>query len=629
MSRPTARAAIIGVLLQGSVALAQPVPELQLERFRFNDGVAGGLSAASGDLLRHGQLSVLAAGSFVSEPLVFFRDGVRLGAPVGDRIGAQLAVAYGVADWLQLSAQLPAVLSQSGEDLRAYGLGNPAASGAGSPFAAARVALVTQGDGGLLGSGAGVDVALQLGAALPFGTADAYATEPGFAVVPQLSAGRSFGRLRLGGELSFVARPQPSEVTLTGYAPTELAGNQLAARAIASTTGDGLRVELSGHYLAALDGGVSGWELLAGARLPFWRLELFALGGPGIGELPGTPAFRVLAGLSLRPPTATSPKPQPPTPEPPPAPEPEPKPGPVAAPAPVPAPPPPAPRVADADADGLDDGDDACPNEPGPLERQGCPVRDSDGDGILDPADACPTEAGPPERKGCPVRDADRDGVIDERDACPAAQGPADNRGCPYTDGDRDGVFDHVDNCPEQPGPADNQGCPAKVKQLVVITADKIVIKDTVYFAYAKAALLPKSFPLLMQIASVLKAHPEIPRLVVEGHTDASGKREPNVRLSQARADSVRAFLVRQGIAAARLAAIGYGPDRPTDDNDTEAGRAKNRRVEFVIDWEAKPAPAAKPAAAKPGVVKPGAKPARPPAAKPLPAKKPQPKKSK
>jgi OOP family OmpA-OmpF porin len=636
MWRSFMRAAVVGPLLLGAVARAQPVPELQLERFHFNGGAVAGLSAATGDLLRPGQLQLLVAGGLVGEPLVFYRDGVSLGSPVQSRVSAHLALAYGVTDWVQLSAELPVVLSQSGEDLTEYGLGRPASTGAGSPFAAARVALVTQRDGGLLGAEAGVDVALQLGASLPFGAADAFATEPGPAIVPQLSVGRSFGPLRLGGEAAYVARPTPSEIALTGYAPVVLAGNQITARAIASSTGSGARFELSGHYVRAVDGGATGWELLAGARLPFWRLELFALGGPGFGDLPGTPAFRVLAGLALRPPSGAAPTP-PPAPRPAPArapPEPEPEPTPIAKPPPAPAAPPlpapPPPRGLDRDADGLEDGEDACPAEPGPLERQGCPVRDTDGDGILDPSDGCPTEPGGPERKGCPIRDGDGDGVIDERDACPGVLGPVDNRGCPYSDRDRDAVFDHVDNCPDQPGPADNQGCPARVKQLVVITADKIVIKDTVYFAYAKAALLPKSFPLLMQIASVLEAHPEIPRLVVEGHTDAVGKREPNVRLSQARADSVRAFLVRQGIAAGRLASIGFGPDRPTDTNDTEAGRARNRRVEFVIDWEAKPAPAP---AAKGAAVKPPAKakktPPAPPKAKSPPKAKPLPKRSK
>jgi outer membrane protein OmpA-like peptidoglycan-associated protein len=272
------------------------------------------------------------------------------------------------------------------------------------------------------------------------------------------------------------------------------------------------------------------------------------------------------------------------------------------------------------------DDRDACPDEPGPASRQGCPIRDSDGDGILDDVDACPTEPGPPERKGCPIRDADGDGVPDEKDACPAVAGAADNRGCPYADREGDGVWDHLDNCPDVPGPAENQGCPMKVKQLVAITAEKIVIKDSVYFATAKAQILAKSFPLLSQIASVLKAHSEIPRLVIEGHTDSVGKREPNVRLSQARADSVRAFLVKQGIAAGRLSSIGYGPDRPAEGNETEAGRAKNRRVEFMIDWNAKGAsePAAPPPAARPAKGAPAKAPAK---AQPQPKTKPLPKK--
>jgi hypothetical protein len=337
MSRtPWVHAAITGALLSASSAIAQPVPDLQLERFRFNDGAAEGLAAAGGDLLQPGQLRVLAAGSFERDPLVFFRDGVSIGSPVGTRIGAHLAVAYGLTAWLQLSAELPAVLSQSGDDLRAFGLGAPASAGAGSPFASARLALFTQRDGGILGARSGADVALQLGASLPFGTSGAYATEAGFAIVPQLSAGRTLGWLRVGGEASIVLRPTSSEVTLTGYAPAVLAGNEVAARAIASTTGEGARFELSGHFVTALDGGSSGWELLAGARVPLGRIELFALGGPGFGELPGTPAFRVLAGLALRPPSGAQPPKREPTP-PPPAPPPEvkatptPPPGPAAA----------------------------------------------------------------------------------------------------------------------------------------------------------------------------------------------------------------------------------------------------------------------------------------------------------
>ena len=70
----------------------------------------------------------------------------------------------------------------------------------------------------------------------------------------------------------------------------------------------------------------------------------------------------------------------------------------------------------------------------------------------------------------------------------------------------------------------------------------------------------------------------------VEGHTDDRGKRDYNVKLSGERAESVRQYLIKAGVAEGRLKAIGYGPDRPADVNTTEAGRANNRRVEFVIE---------------------------------------------
>jgi len=158
-----------------------------------------------------------------------------------------------------------------------------------------------------------------------------------------------------------------------------------------------------------------------------------------------------------------------------------------------------------------------------------------------------------------------------------------DNHGCPYPDTDGDGVVDRFDNCPKDKGPVTNQGCPEKVKQLVVITREKIVIKDKVYFALNKAAIKPKSFTMLNQIAEVLKGHPEIEMIQIEGHTDNTGSAEVNRKLSQARADSVRTYLIGQGVKDTRLKAVGFGPDHPADTNATAAGRENNRRVEFNI----------------------------------------------
>jgi outer membrane protein OmpA-like peptidoglycan-associated protein len=104
-----------------------------------------------------------------------------------------------------------------------------------------------------------------------------------------------------------------------------------------------------------------------------------------------------------------------------------------------------------------------------------------------------------------------------------------------------------------------------------------------VYFATGKSVIQPRSFPLLDQVAKVLREHPEIERIRIEGHTDDRGKADANRSLSQARAEAVQKYLVDKGVEAARLEAKGFGPDRPVTSNKTEKGRAANRRVEFVI----------------------------------------------
>jgi outer membrane protein OmpA-like peptidoglycan-associated protein len=159
--------------------------------------------------------------------------------------------------------------------------------------------------------------------------------------------------------------------------------------------------------------------------------------------------------------------------------------------------------------------------------------------------------------------------------------GPAATNGCP--DGDGDGVADAFDNCPTEKGEAANQGCPAAKKQLVVITKDALKILDKVQFASGKATILPKSFPLLDQVASVLKSQTQIKLVQVEGHTDNVGKPEANTKLSQQRADAVVDYLVKKGVEKARLKAVGFGQEKPVQSNDTAAGKEANRRVEFNI----------------------------------------------
>ncbi len=210
--------------------------------------------------------------------------------------------------------------------------------------------------------------------------------------------------------------------------------------------------------------------------------------------------------------------------------------------------------------------------------------KDTDGDGIIDKLDKCPLEPedkdGFQDEDGCPDPDNDQDGILDGEDKCPNEPGPKENGGCPDKDKDGDGVVDRLDKCPDVPGPPDNDGCPKQ--KFIVVTKDKIELKQKVHFATAKALIYPDSFPMLTEVADVLKSRPEI-KVRIEGHTDSRGGLKYNMKLSQARADSVKQFLVGQGVDPSRMETRGFGPTQPIADNRTAAGREQNRRTEFII----------------------------------------------
>jgi len=117
----------------------------------------------------------------------------------------------------------------------------------------------------------------------------------------------------------------------------------------------------------------------------------------------------------------------------------------------------------------------------------------------------------------------------------------------------------------------------------VQVTDKKIEILETVQFETNKAILLTQSEELLNEVADVLKEHPEIEEVRVEGHTDSQGGDKANLKLSDARAKAVRDYLIGKGIDGGRLVSKGFGEAKPVADNDTEEGRFKNRRVEFEI----------------------------------------------
>jgi OmpA-OmpF porin, OOP family len=112
---------------------------------------------------------------------------------------------------------------------------------------------------------------------------------------------------------------------------------------------------------------------------------------------------------------------------------------------------------------------------------------------------------------------------------------------------------------------------------------EKIELKGKVEFETDSDVIRAEGKPILDEVAKVMKEHPEILKVEVQGHTDTVGPRDYNVKLSDRRAASVRKYLEGKGIAGDRMVSKGYGPDKPIGSNDTDEGRADNRRVEVII----------------------------------------------
>ncbi len=237
----------------------------------------------------------------------------------------------------------------------------------------------------------------------------------------------------------------------------------------------------------------------------------------------------------------------------------------------------------DDDHDGVADVDDQCDTPEdldGWQDADGCPDPDNDGDGILDDSDACPDSSGTAEFGGCP--DSDGDGIGDNDDECRDTPGAPEAKGCP--DADSDGVADAVDSCPDQPKPTDepvdmSDGCPKDV----FVGAEGIEFNQSIAFKTGSATIERSSFEVLAQLAELIKAHPEIIRIEIQGHTDNVGEADRNLALSQERADAVMKHMTVKGVHANRLSAKGYGQTQPIDSNRSAKGRARNRRVAFVI----------------------------------------------
>ena len=180
-------------------------------------------------------------------------------------------------------------------------------------------------------------------------------------------------------------------------------------------------------------------------------------------------------------------------------------------------------------------------------------------------------------RRDC-VSDSDRDGVPDTLDRCPGTPlgTQVDPYGCAIAvaDSDGDGVPDARDQCPNtRPGlQVNSEGC--AISQTLVL--------KRVQFELDSATLTSDSRSILNEVAQTLVGQQNI---VVEiaGHTDSRGSQAYNLALSQSRAEACRNYLIGAGVDPSRMTSVGYGEFKPVTGNETESGRAKNRRVEFHL----------------------------------------------
>ena len=574
-----------------AAAQTNEAPETQVALNRFEPSFAGDRMFGVQSAFTPGNpgLHVAAFGDYAHDPLVLRtqNEDEQVGGVVSRQLFVHLNATLALFDRFSLNVNAPLAVYQKGGDPEAGGLAydSPDEVQFGDLRFGARLRLFGEYfDPFQIAVGGYVWA--------PTSPSGSYVGEDSVRGMPQLILGGLAANTVLWSfNVGHEFRPK------TEIATTEQGSMLRYGAGVGVLLGDAKRLQLTGEYSGGfvyeqIEADALNSELLVGARYRIVEdFEVGAGAGPGLSAGIGTPDFRAVFMLAYTPmqhPAVAAPR--------------------------------------DRDGDGIIDSVDACPEEPGEAssdpQKHGCPA-DRDGDGVLDSVDACPDEPGvrhdDPAKNGCPApQDRDADGVVDADDACPDVKGvpsedPAKN-GCP-PDRDGDNIIDDEDACPDLKGvPSEvkeNNGCPPDTDgdsfrddqdacpfekgpdnadpakrgcpTMVRVTDKEIVILQQVLFDTGRATIKAESFPLIEEVAGVLKDHPEILELRVEGHTDSRGAKAFNMRLSQNRADSVMKALVERGIDPARLTAKGFGPTEPIGDNATEEGRQKNRRVQFTI----------------------------------------------
>ncbi|MBJ6763077.1 flagellar motor protein MotB [Myxococcaceae bacterium JPH2] len=269
------------------------LPRFDLQRLRMDPSALGSLMVGTGRTLPQGMARVSFNFHYENLPMRFqtrWEPGAGVGL-VENKMTLSLTAAYGVFSWLDVGAELPFIISQNGQPTLAYS--QPQSSGLATPWLSARVALLR------MTHQAPLNLALAMTAGLPVGSEAALGRED-HVYQPRLQLGYVGEGFQVGGEASLYLR-QKRDLTPVSYENKDIVGNELRlAATVTSREGETTRGEVSALVGLPLQGGRIGAELLVAIRrhtLP--GLDLYVMGGPGVGAGLDTPTFRFVAGASF------------------------------------------------------------------------------------------------------------------------------------------------------------------------------------------------------------------------------------------------------------------------------------------------------------------------------------------
>lgn len=564
------------------VAQAQSTNEtFDFELFRPSADHYGYFAVPSAATLGHLQVGGGFWVNYQNDPIILVSEDVRI-APknaevvgdngegiVDDRMTGNVQIGFGLSRYFSLSVDAPLVLWQDGylpnkNIVRVDNVPDRLiVSGIGDVRVTPKVVALDRDRLPI-----GMSVAMPVG--LPTGNGGSFLGEEGVSLTPTTIFEFSDGPIR-SRKYSFRSAVMAGYHVRPGAQIRDVPVNSAVVYGVAMGLHSSI-MEIIGEFHGSIWGDRAAQqpaEVLGGVKVLAGEYVSLNFGG-GMGVLPGlgSPDWRIFGGVSVAPSFD--------------------------------------PNMRDTDKDGIMDAMDRCIREAEDLDNfqdeDGCPDKDNDADGLLDTVDRCPLqpedEDGFQDGDGCADPDNDKDGILDVSDRCPnepeSNNGYQDEDGCPDTvpvlDTDGDGYNDDVDRCPydaeDFDGVEDEDGCPDKdvvIEKRVVIEKNFIKITEKIYFEFGKADIQERSFSLVDEIAEIVLENPQLKKIRIEGHTDDVGSDVANLRLSQARADSVVRAISDRGVKSYRLDAVGFGEMRPIDANETDDGRAANRRVEFII----------------------------------------------